>query len=82
MAGVQAHKKVVVCYVATWATYRKPDEGAFDIDHIEPNLCTHLIYSFAGLDNTTFIMKPLDPWLDQKLQENGGGRGNDIAIFT
>ncbi|OXA56244.1 probable chitinase 2 isoform X2 [Folsomia candida] len=73
-ARVQAHKKVVVCYVATWATYRKPDEGAFDIDHIEPNLCTHLIYSFAGLDNTTFIMKPLDPWLDQKLQENGGGR--------
>jgi hypothetical protein len=21
-------------------------------------------------------MKPLDSWLDQKLQENGGGRGN------
>lgn len=70
---------MVVCYVGTWAAYRQPEEGAFDIEGIEPLLCTHLIYSFAGLDNSTFRIKPLDPWLDQRLQENGGGRGKLFA---
>jgi len=64
----------VVCYVGTWATYRTPEEGKFDLESIDASLCTHLIYGFAGLDNLTFVMKPLDPWLDLHEENNGGGR--------
>lgn len=44
-----SHDKVVVCYLGSWAVYR-PGRGAFAIENIDPSLCTHLIYSFAGLD--------------------------------
>lgn len=73
-SDVLSHEKVVVCYVGTWAAYRKLD-GKYDVTNIDPKLCTHIIYSFAGLDNTTFEMKPLDPWLDLFEQEKGGGHG-------
>lgn len=68
--------------MGTWATYRTPEEASYNISHIDPKLCTHLIYSFAGLDNMTYDMKPLDPWLDQYLEENGGGKGTvkNLAI--
>jgi len=67
---VHSHKRVVVCYLGTWATYR-PGAGTYDLDkHFQPDLCTHLIYSFAGLDNVTNEIKPLDPYLD--LTENYG----------
>ncbi|XP_050592716.1 probable chitinase 2 [Bombus affinis] len=57
------HNKVVTCYVASWAIYRRGN-GKFDISNIEPELCTHLIYTFAGLDSTTWAIKSLDPYLD------------------
>lgn len=53
-----SHNKVVVCYVSTWAVYR-PDKGSFAIEHIDPNLCTHLVYAFAGLDHVTDAIKSL-----------------------
>lgn len=28
----------------------RPDRGSFGIDDIDPTLCTHIVYSFAGLD--------------------------------
>ncbi|KAJ8933790.1 hypothetical protein NQ318_017066 [Aromia moschata] len=43
------HDRVVVCYMGSWSVYR-PNRGSFTIEHLNPNLCTHLIYSFAGLD--------------------------------
>lgn len=43
------HNRVVVCYIGTWAVYR-PSRGSFNIDEVDPNLCTHLVYAFAGLD--------------------------------
>lgn len=72
--GVASHEKVVVCYVGTWAAYRKLD-GKYDITHVDPQLCTHIIYGFAGLDNQTYELKPLDPWLDLFDKEKGGGHG-------
>lgn len=57
------HNKVVTCYVASWAIYRRGN-GKFDIPDIEPELCTHLIYTFAGLDSTKWAIKSLDPYLD------------------
>ena len=31
---------------------------------VDPSLCTHLIYSFAGLEQANWTMKSLDPWMD------------------
>lgn len=58
-----SHNKVVVCYVSTWAVYR-PDKGSFAIEHIDPNLCTHVVYAFAGLDHATDSIKSLGELFD------------------
>ncbi|CAG2058831.1 unnamed protein product, partial [Timema podura] len=50
----------VVCYFGSWAVYR-PDNGKFDVEDIDPSLCTHLIYGFAGLGESNSI-KALDSW--------------------
>ncbi|XP_054004549.1 probable chitinase 2 [Hylaeus anthracinus] len=63
------HDKVVACYVASWAAYR-PKNGKFGINNIRPELCTHIIYAFAGLNETTWTIRSLDPYKDI---ENGGG---------
>ncbi|XP_069125631.1 acidic mammalian chitinase-like [Argopecten irradians] len=39
-----------VCYHTNWSQYR-PGNGKFKVDNIDPNLCTHLIYSFAQITN-------------------------------
>jgi len=66
---VHGHNKKVVCYWGTWANYR-PDGGKFTPDQVDPNLCTHLVYSFAGLDLVNSAIKSLDTWMD--LEENYG----------
>ena len=38
----------VVCYYTNWSR-KRPGPGKFEISHIDPMLCTHLIYAFAGL---------------------------------
>ena len=53
----------VVCYWGTWANYR-PEAGKFTPEDVDPSLCTHLIYSFAGLEQANWTMKSLDPWMD------------------
>ena len=70
--SVSSHDKVVICYWGTWANYR-PKQGKFVADNVDGNLCTHLIYSFAGLDTTNWNIKTLDAWLD--LEENYGLKG-------
>ncbi|QQP42408.1 AGAP005634PAlike [Caligus rogercresseyi] len=69
---VDGHNKVVVCYWGSWSNYR-PKDGAFKPEDIDPSLCTHLIYSFAGLDEGSSGIKSLDPWMD--LEENYGLAG-------
>lgn len=64
-------EKAVVCYYGTWATYRN-GLGKFDVDNIDPHLCTHLIYAFASIDDKG-TLKSLDPYLDLP---DGGGRDN------
>lgn len=57
-----------MCYYGGWAVYR-PGQGKFDIENIDPFVCTHLIYSFVGLADSGEIVV-LDPWID--LEDNWG----------
>lgn len=58
----------MVCYYGSWAVYR-PGSGKFDVEDIDPFVCTHLIYGFAGLGYDNTIIS-LDPYND--LPENWG----------
>ncbi|XP_050706154.1 chitinase-3-like protein 1 [Eriocheir sinensis] len=58
----------MVCYFGSRAVYR-PGDGKFDVDDIDPFRCSHIIYSFAGLDDDNKI-KVLDPLND--LCDNNG----------
>jgi hypothetical protein len=57
-AGVEdtvlAHNKAVVCYWGTWSNYR-PGSGKFTPSDVDPSLCTHLVYSFAGVDKVSML---------------------------
>ena len=55
-------RHVVVCYYASWGVYR-PGNGTFKIEFIDPKLCTHVIYSFAGL-NLDGLIDSLDSYND------------------
>ncbi|KAK8736740.1 hypothetical protein OTU49_004625, partial [Cherax quadricarinatus] len=59
---------VMVCYYGSWAVYR-PDNGKFDVENIDPAICTHLIFGFAGLGSDNKI-RVLDPY--NELCENYG----------
>ncbi|KAA0187160.1 hypothetical protein HAZT_HAZT007367, partial [Hyalella azteca] len=62
-ATSETNDGVVVCYHGTWSTYRE-DDGQFNIEDINPSLCTHAVYAFASMDNETYEMVSADPWLD------------------
>ncbi|KPJ10961.1 putative chitinase 2 [Papilio machaon] len=64
--------KVVICYMTTWSIYRTED-GKFKISDIDPSLCTHVVYAFAGFDENKNTVKSLDPGLDIGGQFEGGG---------
>lgn len=34
----------------------RPGNGKFDVEHIDPQICTHLIYGFVGLSPTNEIL--------------------------
>ena len=52
----------IVCYFQSWATYR-PGNGKFDVETIDPKLCTHLIYCFFGI-NSNAEVTIVDTWND------------------
>lgn len=47
--------KKVVCYLSGWSKFR-PGDGAFHVDKTDPFLCTHIVYTFAGLDINSNII--------------------------
>lgn len=49
----------IVCYYGSWSVYR-PSPFNFGVADIDPYSCTHLIYSFAGLDPDTLTIISLD----------------------
>jgi len=67
----------MVCYYGSWAVYR-PGAGKFDVEDIDPFVCTHIIYGFAGLGPDNTIVS-LDSWND--LYDNYGKGCNYITPF-
>ena len=61
--------KALMCYFGSWSTYRW-SFGHFDVEDIDPFLCTHLVFGFAGLDQNNFTLISLDPYND--LYDNWG----------
>nr|KAG5692679.1 hypothetical protein BaRGS_028479 [Batillaria attramentaria] len=59
--------KAVLCYYTNWSQYRS-GRNFFPGD-IDPNLCTHLVFSFANLANNQ--LKPFE-WNDIKDYGDGG----------
>ncbi|CAF3391967.1 unnamed protein product [Rotaria socialis] len=48
-----------ICYFTNWAQYR-PVPGRFEPENIDPFLCTHIIYAFAGINNQTLLITKLE----------------------
>ncbi|NXJ79323.1 CHIA chitinase, partial [Trogon melanurus] len=63
---------VLSCYFTNWAQYR-PGLGKFMPDNIDPCLCDHLIYAFAGMNNNEITTIE---WNDQTLYASFNGLKN------
>uniref|UniRef100_A0A8D2L031 GH18 domain-containing protein n=1 Tax=Varanus komodoensis TaxID=61221 RepID=A0A8D2L031_VARKO len=56
----------LVCYYTNWSQYRQ-DAGRFLPTDIDANLCTHLIYAFAGMEDNK--IKTLE-WNDEEMYQH------------
>ena len=45
-------------------TFSLSGNGKYLVEDIDVTICTHIIYSFVILDDSQYIMKIHDPWLD------------------
>jgi hypothetical protein len=39
-----------VCYITNWSRYRS-GEAKFEIEYIDPFMCSHIIYAYATIDD-------------------------------
>lgn len=52
----------LVCFVTNWSIYRRPAGQFVFLRDIDPNLCSTIVYAFAGVNNDNLI--PFDPNVD------------------
>ncbi|KAJ9590785.1 hypothetical protein L9F63_016171 [Diploptera punctata] len=65
-----ASENAVICYWGSWSTYRW-SIALFEVSNIDGSLCTHVVYTYAGLQNG--VVTSLDPYNDL---EESYGKGN------
>ncbi|XP_069489169.1 chitotriosidase-1-like isoform X2 [Ambystoma mexicanum] len=69
----------LVCYFTNWAQYRE-GMGKFQVEDIDPSLCTHLLYAFAGMNNNQIATIE---WNDETLyQAFNGLKSKNPALKT
>nr|XP_020652467.1 acidic mammalian chitinase-like isoform X3 [Pogona vitticeps] len=68
----------LVCYVTNWDQYRK-GSAKFTPDNVDPYLCTHLIFAFAGIQNNQITTTE---WNDELLyrQLNALKKKNNMLL--
>ncbi|XP_025061622.1 chitotriosidase-1 [Alligator sinensis] len=59
----------LVCYFTNWSQYR-PAQGRFFPENIDTNLCTHLIYAFAGMNENRITTVE---WNDEQFYKTFNG---------
>lgn len=64
---VESKPDKIVCYFTNWAV-KRPGYGSMSPEHIDPCLCTHLIYAFSEMkDNELFPMEKFDQTKGDKI---------------
>ena len=71
IADELTYKKI--CYFTNWAQYRLVP-AKFEPEHIDPFLCTHIIYAFAYISNETFLIT--------KVEENDEGLSSGEQLLN
>lgn len=57
-AGNESNARIV-CYFTNWS-HKRPGQGQFTPESLDPTLCTHVIFAFANL-NSEFRLIPSEP---------------------
>ncbi|KAJ9583635.1 hypothetical protein L9F63_022016, partial [Diploptera punctata] len=68
----------IICYYGSWAVYR-PGDGKYDVENIDPTLCTHIVYGFVGVSGEGQVTI-LDSWneIDKAVSQCALKRFNDL----